>query len=311
MPQLVPLLRDPDIARRRQVLDVLNAICIGASEAVPALVDALADDDPQVRRGAVWVLAAMGPKAKPAVPRLITLLRDPNNDRTDRRYAAYGLREIAPSDPNVVKAMIALLDDEDDILRDWAAFTLGHGPATAEITAALVRAFHGDGRHGYEWVCYSLGRCAPLDDRSLQAVQDTVAKAAHVFEAEIDLLRQAAPVIRDGDARLARVLKQQNEESPVQRVPAVYPVSVNGSPAAPIPTSSSVDEPRLPMRPRLVHKRTFDSAWVASLGRDGSAAGRAAGSRCGHLRPPGRRRDARRAGAERSWSCTRPGETAA
>jgi HEAT repeat protein len=104
-----------------------------AGESVTIAIEHLRDEDPMVSDAAAWALAHLGGDA--AISALITLRE--NADPDIRWAVANGLNGSERAD--AIAAIIELMDDPDDNVRDWATFALGTqcGVDTPEIREAL------------------------------------------------------------------------------------------------------------------------------------------------------------------------------
>ena len=77
VPELVPLLNDPDANVRYYAVWALGAGRAGcAREAVPAVLKALHDPDGDVRRKAIFALGRIKPEATTGVPALVAAFQD-------------------------------------------------------------------------------------------------------------------------------------------------------------------------------------------------------------------------------------------
>lgn len=81
--------------QRREAVEILESIGLGARGAVPALVSAMRDDDAQVRVGAAASLVAVG-ESKLALPVLREMSDEGNADMTTKSIATRALQKIAP-----------------------------------------------------------------------------------------------------------------------------------------------------------------------------------------------------------------------
>ena len=88
------LLRDKDVAKRRQAARELGDQGIEADRALPALSYALHDEDASVRREAALSLGKFGSEAKAYVPALVNSTED-DSPRV-REAVRTALRQIAP-----------------------------------------------------------------------------------------------------------------------------------------------------------------------------------------------------------------------
>lgn len=131
LPPLVALLKDADPFARRSALEAIEAI--GCDDWQIA-VGALKDPFPGVRQAALRILASSG--ADWSVEHLLNALADP--DQTVRKTA---LQQLAALGDPVVDPLIAALQDERWIMRQFAALALaemGHPRAVDPLIAALA-----------------------------------------------------------------------------------------------------------------------------------------------------------------------------
>lgn len=135
---------------QRTALAALGALALalflawGKTETMPplpppldraAVLDAFASPDPDRVRAALQRIR----EARPAPTQwLVGLLRHPN--RGIREWSAHALGDLAPRDPEVVRALVAAFEDEDDYVRWKAARALGNiGPLSAAALPLLER----------------------------------------------------------------------------------------------------------------------------------------------------------------------------
>ena len=113
-PHLLPLASDPDVNRRRLVIEILGQL--GAPEVtVPALRRALADSNARVREQAAWSLGRLGPAAAAAVPELLEATRGRGEGV---RYAAlYGLARVGAAAATALPVYQAALRSRDPNVR--------------------------------------------------------------------------------------------------------------------------------------------------------------------------------------------------
>jgi HEAT repeat protein len=103
VPAMVELLREYSAEQRqhdrdfqrREAVEILESIGLGAKSAVPALVAAMRDDDAQVRVGAAAALVAVG-ETTLALPLLREVSDESNGDMTTKSVASRALQKIAP-----------------------------------------------------------------------------------------------------------------------------------------------------------------------------------------------------------------------
>jgi HEAT repeat protein len=107
-------------------------------ESVSIAIAHLGDSDPEAMRSAAWALSHLG--TQPAVAALIALRRYHDPDVRQAVACCIELRRH----PDGVGILLALMEDEDEIVRDWATFAVGSEDFvedsafdSAEIRAAL------------------------------------------------------------------------------------------------------------------------------------------------------------------------------
>jgi HEAT repeat protein len=123
VPELLPLLRDPDPELRALTTEVLGGV--GQSpEAVKGLGAALTDPDVNVQQQAALALARLGPAAAAAVPQLVESLTGAQEAET-QALAARALGDIGPAAAVAVPDLTKRLDDPDPQVRQFAAHALG------------------------------------------------------------------------------------------------------------------------------------------------------------------------------------------
>lgn len=103
-------------------------------ESVSIAINHLQDSDPEAIRCAAWALSHLG--TDPGVTALIDLRNHPDPEVRQAVACCIKLRKH----PQAVSIFIALMEDENEVVRDWATFSLGSddyeqkGP---QINAAL------------------------------------------------------------------------------------------------------------------------------------------------------------------------------
>jgi HEAT repeat protein len=116
-----------DALERARGLDVLAQLGAGrptnerphVDASVTIAIESLQDFDPLVVNSAAWALAHLGGDG--AVSALIPMRTNPDPDI--RWAVANGLN--GSERPDAISAIIELMDDPDDNVRDWATFALG------------------------------------------------------------------------------------------------------------------------------------------------------------------------------------------
>jgi HEAT repeat protein len=182
VPQLVAGLKDVHSGMRGDLVYALMRIGPGARDAVPALVDLLTKDkEVTVRERAAATLGVIGPGSEAATAGLTRALRD--KEQRVRWYAARALGKMGPA---AVPALIEALCGKDDLLRAYAADSLGDVGVEEKAVVAALSAALGDRAQNVRWTAArSLGRLGPAARDALPGLKkllddpnDGVARAA-------------------------------------------------------------------------------------------------------------------------------------
>lgn len=112
---LIKSLRSSDANAQIEVLQKLEAMGPGASEAVPALTKLLKADNAEVRAHAAETLGSIGEAAKPAARALAGLVRD--DEEIVRREAIEALQSIQPGPRVMLPILSDLLADPNPVVR--------------------------------------------------------------------------------------------------------------------------------------------------------------------------------------------------
>jgi HEAT repeat protein len=144
VPVLITLLRDNDTSVRRKAAWSLGRIGPDAKRGVPALIEALKDPDMAPERtdvrvsgGAAFALGRIGPEAKTAIPALIAAIQ--SSDASSRALPIAALVQIAPNDNEVIRTLIQLLSEKQDLgTRADAANALGLVGSQAKDAVPLL-----------------------------------------------------------------------------------------------------------------------------------------------------------------------------
>ncbi|MEX2142619.1 MAG: HEAT repeat domain-containing protein [Pirellulales bacterium] len=155
-PDVIRLLKDPNYRVRAGAANALgnlqNALPdLGKQfpECVPQLIRMLSDKDPEdqhqlVRRFAAYALRALGESSKAAVPGLLKIASNKDDNVSVRAEAVQALGEIGQASPEVVAALVKLLDDPARINEHYptigstASSALGRFKANADAAHVLI-----------------------------------------------------------------------------------------------------------------------------------------------------------------------------
>jgi HEAT repeat protein len=115
--KLAGFLTSQDADARADAIQALGQLGPDAAEALPAIEVALTDDSSEIRHSAAWALGNMGEQeGARAVPALTTLLKtDPDEDV--RAQAAWALGEMGVSAEPAADALLAALEDPEDMVQ--------------------------------------------------------------------------------------------------------------------------------------------------------------------------------------------------
>jgi HEAT repeat protein len=145
IPALMDLLKDERPEVRTKAAFALFKIHVKASSAVPSLCDGLKDSSPGVRLYCSMCLAGMGPEAQAALPDLIEAVKDKKNGVhlfpspvNTRQLAVVALGHMGPCAREAVPFLLALLVDEDHIVREVAIRALGQIRSPDSIPALMI-----------------------------------------------------------------------------------------------------------------------------------------------------------------------------
>jgi HEAT repeat protein len=119
-----------------------RAFEVFSTTVAPALIDALKDASPKVRLAASTSLVWFKSVDPAVAPRLLALLDDGGIDASIRRSVTMTLGAVKPPSPEVVKRLIAIVDDIRSPIRGAAAYALERvgAPAAEPALPALRRA---------------------------------------------------------------------------------------------------------------------------------------------------------------------------
>lgn len=125
-----------DARERQRGLDVLAHLSKFEADAVPVAMQHLGDSNHKVANSAAWALCHLnGPEARAA---LVTLRKHPYRDVRHAVATALGHGEC----PGRVETLLELIEDPEEVVRDWATWALGRMPEspfedTPQIREAL------------------------------------------------------------------------------------------------------------------------------------------------------------------------------
>ena len=91
------------------------------ADSVRIAVEHLTDSDPEVVRSAAWALSHL--ETQPAIASLFELRNHPDPEVRQAVACCIEFRKH----PAAVPTLLALMEDESEVVRDWATFSLGQG----------------------------------------------------------------------------------------------------------------------------------------------------------------------------------------
>jgi HEAT repeat protein len=156
---LLAALKEPGADTRRLAIETLADIGPEAAKVgVGALNAALQDKSPEVRRAAADALPKMGADAKGGLASLTDALKD--SDAEVRIRAARAIWTIDNTKTlTVVPVLIRALNDRNQSVRAWAAWTLGQiGPKAIEAVPELRKNLGSPDENVRKQAAYALGR---------------------------------------------------------------------------------------------------------------------------------------------------------
>lgn len=173
-PLLCRILREDNEQLRRVAVATLAAIGVGA---VPALVESLRSRDIAVCRSVCTVLQQIGAEAEDAVPALVALVAEPDESLRDDVFFTFA--EIGPS---TVGDMVQMLQHEDSNVRRRAAMVLSRmGAAAAPAITVLCDATSDPDANVRFWAVKALGETGP----SANAALDHLIRASRDEDADV------------------------------------------------------------------------------------------------------------------------------
>ncbi|GIW80242.1 MAG: hypothetical protein KatS3mg105_2049 [Gemmatales bacterium] len=124
VPFWIKALKHPNVNVRRKAAIGIYANAFHAQKAIPALFETLSDSDTEVREMSVVALELLaflfGPIVSPAIPRLVGLLAN-DDDYVVRSWAARALGSIGPEAISSLSDLKDAANDVDDEVREAAA----------------------------------------------------------------------------------------------------------------------------------------------------------------------------------------------
>jgi HEAT repeat protein len=158
-------------------LDAVAALTAIGVDAVPALVENLQSRDIAVCTSVCTVLQQIGAEAEDAVPALVALVADPDDSLRDAVFLTFA--EIGPS---TVGDMVRFLQHEDSGVRRRAAMVLSRmGPAAAPAMTALCDATCDPDANVRFWAVKALGETG----HSANAALDNLIHASRDEDADV------------------------------------------------------------------------------------------------------------------------------
>jgi HEAT repeat protein len=130
-------LHSPNLSQQIAAAAALNTLGSKAAKAIPELILALKDSNDKLRFAAMHALLAIAPKHPDVVKAIIGLLDDPN---PDMRFII-ATNSLDPTDPQsqaIIPGLIAHLEDPISDVRYGAAFGLNHFGKAAELAIPIL-----------------------------------------------------------------------------------------------------------------------------------------------------------------------------
>lgn len=172
---LGPLLEDDDLSVRREAVAALGRFT--RCRPVGRLVEAFGDDAEEIRRSAAYaivdllsnapaehshdlrseVVAELSSTPGGVVVEVLVELYEESKEPHQRRNAAWLLGRVSDEDSAAVETLVAALDDDDEMVRQFAATSLValDGPA---VETALLEALDTTIGEGREMIIFVLGK---------------------------------------------------------------------------------------------------------------------------------------------------------
>lgn len=137
LPDLIPLVQDPDEHIRDNVLLILDCLDSKDKRIISAVKLATKDRSPRIRLLAAGSLYKLAPKNRTSLPVMLPLLT--NKDVSIRALAAACMGGMGAGGAKAVPALAkSLLNDKDSLVRSAAARALGEiGPKAKKVIPAL------------------------------------------------------------------------------------------------------------------------------------------------------------------------------
>jgi HEAT repeat protein len=169
---LTRTLQDKSWAVRIAAARALASVGGEARTAIEVLVKALALEGKQTleREDAVQAFGRLGPGREEATPILIEILRRGPHLPLNRAAAASALAYMPPTD-TVVSALEESLEDDEELVRERAARSLGAlGPAARRSVPSLARHLSRDYPAVQEAAAWALGKIGPEAEDAIPAL---------------------------------------------------------------------------------------------------------------------------------------------
>jgi len=133
----LPLLADPDPARRKKAATALGELEGATPHRIETLARLLDDPDVPMRMTALQSLDRLGPASAPAAPRIARLLSDP--DENLRILAARAIVEVGADPEFAASALVSAMHDASTSVRAAAVTSLGKIAGNAKGALPAIR----------------------------------------------------------------------------------------------------------------------------------------------------------------------------
>jgi HEAT repeat protein len=202
IPALLENLGHKDASVQQDVIDALGSI--GAA-AKPKLIEALSSDDPRQRSTAALALGAMGRAAQDASGPVLAQL-DSESDATARASLLTALARIGA---DVAPVLIEALKDEREPIRHAAINgLLTMRSAQPQIVKALTALVRDPDAAVSERAAYALGRLGEVAAPAVPAILDVIEKRAPAPQAFLDA------IVQIGEPAIAPLLERFEKTEP-------------------------------------------------------------------------------------------------